>query len=70
MELDETAQTLHLPHSIQFDEVDAPQKKVHSQIQELQDLVIARYAKTTAWPSTSFWSVVIGGASTKSFENQ
>ncbi|XP_061467332.1 spectrin beta chain, non-erythrocytic 5 [Rhineura floridana] len=45
MELGETAKTLPLPHSIQYDEVDAPQEHVHLQLQELQDLAIARRKK-------------------------
>lgn len=45
MELGETAKTLPLPGSIHFDEVDAPQEQVHSQLQELQELASARYGK-------------------------
>ncbi|XP_062974523.1 spectrin beta chain, non-erythrocytic 5 [Elgaria multicarinata webbii] len=41
-ELGETAQTLPLSGSIRYDEVDAPQEQVHSQLQELQELAIAR----------------------------
>ncbi|KAJ6667277.1 hypothetical protein lerEdw1_017255 [Lerista edwardsae] len=42
VELGETAKTLPLPGSIHFDEVDAPQEQVHSQLQELQELASAR----------------------------
>ncbi|XP_053169097.1 spectrin beta chain, non-erythrocytic 5 [Hemicordylus capensis] len=45
MELGETAKTLPLPGSVHFDEVDAPQEQVHSQLQELQDLSIERGKK-------------------------
>ncbi|XP_053239381.1 spectrin beta chain, non-erythrocytic 5 isoform X2 [Podarcis raffonei] len=42
MELGETAKTLPLSGSIHYDEVDAPQEQVQSQIQELQNMAIAR----------------------------
>uniref|UniRef100_A0A8C8T063 Calponin-homology (CH) domain-containing protein n=1 Tax=Pelusios castaneus TaxID=367368 RepID=A0A8C8T063_9SAUR len=44
-ELGETAKTLPLPGSVQFDEVDAPQEQVHSKFQDLQELAKARGKK-------------------------
>ncbi|XP_042315999.1 spectrin beta chain, non-erythrocytic 5 [Sceloporus undulatus] len=45
VELADTAKTLPLSGSIHYDEVDAPQEQVHSQLQELQDLAIGRREK-------------------------
>ncbi|XP_069714086.1 spectrin beta chain, non-erythrocytic 5 [Phaenicophaeus curvirostris] len=44
-ELSENAETLPLVGSIQYDEVDAPKEKVHSRLQELQELAAARGKK-------------------------
>uniref|UniRef100_A0ABM5FN35 Spectrin beta chain, non-erythrocytic 5 n=1 Tax=Pogona vitticeps TaxID=103695 RepID=A0ABM5FN35_9SAUR len=44
-ELGETAQTLSQSGFIQYDEVDAPQEQIHSQLQEMQDLAVARRKK-------------------------
>nr|XP_016847800.1 PREDICTED: spectrin beta chain, non-erythrocytic 5 [Anolis carolinensis] len=44
-ELAETAKALPLSASIHYDEVDAPQEQIHSQLQELQDLAVARKKK-------------------------
>ncbi|XP_054825905.1 spectrin beta chain, non-erythrocytic 5 [Eublepharis macularius] len=41
-ELEEKAKTLPLPGFIHFDEVDAPQERVQSQLQELQELASSR----------------------------
>ncbi|XP_058018130.1 spectrin beta chain, non-erythrocytic 5 [Ahaetulla prasina] len=42
MELEETAKTLPLSDSIHYDEVDMPQRQVHTKLQELQTLANAR----------------------------
>ncbi|XP_060118338.1 spectrin beta chain, non-erythrocytic 5 [Heteronotia binoei] len=42
MELEERAKTLLLPGSIYFDEVDAPQEQVQSQLQELREMAFSR----------------------------
>nr|XP_031360795.1 spectrin beta chain, non-erythrocytic 5 [Lonchura striata domestica] len=44
-ELSESAQTLPLVGSIQYIEVDAPKEQVHSRLQELQELAVARGKK-------------------------
>ncbi|XP_026520111.1 spectrin beta chain, non-erythrocytic 5 [Notechis scutatus] len=42
VELEETAKTLPLSDSIHYDEVDMPQRQVHTKLQELQTLAKAR----------------------------
>ncbi|XP_013913265.1 PREDICTED: spectrin alpha chain, non-erythrocytic 1-like [Thamnophis sirtalis] len=45
MELEKTAKTLPLSGSIHYDEVDMPQRQVHTKLQELQTLAKARGKK-------------------------